>query len=90
MKCSICGRAIPENLAYQTYACWKGKIIGECCYREILKTLKVESITGDASLRYDFDGIFVDDDEKKYRINQSVTAGPANMGYAVTLRIESL
>ena len=68
----------------------KGKIIGECCYREILKTLKVESITGDASLRYDFDGIFVDDDEKKYRINQSVTAGPANMGYAVTLRIDSL
>ena len=90
MKCSICGRPIPENLPYQTYTCWKGKTVGECCYGEILKTLKAESVTGDASLRYDFDGVFVDDDRKRYRIKQSVTAGPANMGYAVTLEIESL
>ncbi len=90
MKCSICGKVIQENLPYPTYIWWKGKIAGACCYREVLKTLEVESITGDTSLRYNFDGVFIDSDKERYRIKQSVTAGPGNMGYALTLQIEPL
>ncbi len=90
MNCSVCGRVLPEQLPYSPYVIWKGHLVGECCYDSILSTLKAESVSGDASLLYDFDGVFSDRDQIRYHICQHVMAGPGNMGYARILQIRQL
>lgn len=90
MICSLCGQPLQRNLPYVPFITWKGKTVGECCYDEILHTLKAESLTGDASLLYNFEGIFSDDENGRYHITQEVLAGPANMGYAKKLTIKKL
>ena len=81
---------LPDDLPYLPYVIWKKKLIGECCYDRIICSLKPESLTGDTALVYSFEGIFLDDDGKRYRILQDVTAGPGNAGYARILKIQGV
>ena len=90
MKCSLCLCTLQDNLPYVPYVVWKGKPVGECCYDKLLDSLKIESLTGDTSMLYDFEGFFTDDDHKKYHISQSVSAGPGNMGFSRVLTIKNL
>ena len=87
MNCSRCGQALRENLPYTPFVLWKGKPVGECCYDRLLQSLKPESLSGDGSLAFGFEGVFLDDDGERYRISQEVMAGPGNMGVARVLTI---
>ena len=90
VDCSWCGKRTTWYRPYVPYVLWKGEIVGECCYHELVKSLTVESITGDESLLYDYEGVFSDSDHNRYKIRQQVTAGFGNMGIFTTLSIEEL
>ena len=90
MKCDLCGQILPECMPVDPFLTWKGKIVGECCYGKVLASLKIESLTGDPSCLYQFDGLFSDEENKRYHIRQEVVAGRGNMGYARRLSIEAL
>ena len=90
MICSLCGKEI-EKTPGSTYIIWKGKPVGQYCYQDLVRSLQAESIEGDESLLYNYDGIFSDPEtNKRYRISQTVTAGRGNMGYSVSPDIEEM
>ncbi len=88
MKCSLCGKILQLDPPYDPFIIWKGKVVGECCYDRLLHSLKAESLVGDPSFTYDFDGVFLDDDNVRYHISQEVVAGPGNMGFSRNLTIK--
>ncbi len=90
MDCSLCGGRLRDGLPCAPFVMWKGHPVGECCYDRLLGSLEPESLTGDKSMTYGFEGVFRDPDGGRYHISQEVTTGPGNMGYARVLKVRRL